>query len=74
MAVVLKTITSRSLGKASLPSGAVAPFGKSAKSATRLRDQLSVIFGAAIIKWYSSAAFVAESRYNALLRAQSAKV
>jgi hypothetical protein len=39
-----------------------------------LRDQLSVIPGAVIIKCYSTAAFVEESRYNALLRAQSAKV
>jgi hypothetical protein len=30
--VVLKTVTSRSFGKTSLPSGAGPPFGKSAKT------------------------------------------
>jgi hypothetical protein len=39
-----------------------------------MSDQLSVILGAPLIKWYSTAAFVAESRYNAPVRAQSAKV
>jgi hypothetical protein len=63
MAVVLKTVTSRSFGKArASPSRAAAP-----------RDQLSVILDAVIIKCYSSAAFVDESRYNGPLRAQSAK-
>jgi hypothetical protein len=68
--VVLKIVTSRSSGKVTSPSGAAAPISKSAK---RL-DQLSVIAGAVIIKCYSTAAFVDESRYNAPLRAQSAKI
>jgi hypothetical protein len=48
MAVVLKTVTSRSFGKASLP------FRRSGAAwqirGLNLRDQLSVIFGVAIIK------------------------
>jgi hypothetical protein len=72
MAVVLKTVTSRSFGKASLPSGAAAPFDKSAKG--NLRDQLSVILDAVIIKWYSSTVFSDESRYNAPVRAPSANL
>ena len=68
MAVVLKTTTSRSFGKASLPfrrGGAV--WQIRAKARLNLRDQLSVIFGVVIIKWYSTAAFIGESRYNAPL-------
>jgi hypothetical protein len=55
------------LAKPASPSGAAAPFGKSAKARLNLRDQLSVIFGVVIIKWYSTAAFIGESRYNAPL-------
>jgi hypothetical protein len=63
MAVVLKTSTSRSFGKAASPSGAAASL------ASNLRDQLSVIFGVVVIKCCSTPAFVGELRYNALLRA-----
>jgi hypothetical protein len=50
MAVVLKTTTSRSFGKASLPFRRGAPLGKSAKARLNLRDQLSVIFRILMIK------------------------
>jgi hypothetical protein len=54
--------------KPASPSSAAAAFGKSAETRAKLRDQLSVILGAIIIKWYSNTAFADESRYNALVR------
>jgi hypothetical protein len=49
MAVVLKTVTSRSFGKTSLP-GARHRLVNLQRREPKLRDQLSVIFGALIIK------------------------
>jgi hypothetical protein len=72
MAVVLKTVTSRSFGKAQppfRPSGAVWQIRKG-----QLRNQLSVILDAVIIKWYSRTVFSDEPRYNAPVRAPSANL